>query len=806
MTFFNKILQFAVKHSDRLSQALNKNVLGQPDPREEMSALCSQAAAEGIVLLKNDGILPLNREEETALFGRVQNDYFYVGYGSGGDVNPHYRVSPMEAIRRRGDIRINQALAEEYRKWCEANPPFEGTWGTWPTYFDEMPITPARIREAAKTSRTAVVIVGRAMGESMDNKAKKGGYYLTNPEKKLLDQVCEAFARVVVVIDAGNILDLGWTEEYGDKIGALVYAWQGGMESGNALVDVLYGDSSPSGKLTDTVARNYADYPASANFGGSLYNRYSEDIYVGYRYFETFAPEQVLYPFGFGLSYTTFRLDTRYREENGQCILEVTVANTGDRSGAEVVQVYCNPPQGKLGKPVRNLVAFRKTGVLAPGEEETVWFAICPEEFASFDDSGITGHANAYVLEPGEYALYVGSDVRSAAVAGTWQTPRPTVVRQLTAQAAPTADFRRMKPEPDGMGRLRVTYEPVPRSAGGRKEDILAHLPQPVPMTGDRGIRFRDVCDGNAAMEDFIAQLDIEELDAITRGEGMMNSPLGTAGNAGILGGTTQSLRDKGVPVITTTDGPSGIRISGYSSLLPCGTALACSWNPALIEKLGTRFGEEMARMGSDIILGPGMNIHRDPLCGRNFEYYSEDPLLTGAMAAAVVRGVQSVKGRSACPKHFACNNQEWMRSRNDSRLSQRALREIYLKGFEICVKEGRPMTIMTSYNKINGVWGHYHYDLVTNILRKEWGFDGLVITDWWMQPAKDPDFPGVANDAYRIRAQVDVLMPGGVSHGRGNSDGSLAASYRRPEGITLGEIQRSAANVLRLCARMKGN
>ena len=407
------------------------------------------------------------------------------------------------------------------------------------------------------------------------------------------------------------------------------------------------------------------------------------------------------------------------------------------------------------------------------------------------------------MLEPGDYVLYVGTDVRSAKQVGVWRLDALRVTRQLTSQAAPTADFLRLKPRETASG-LVPAYEPAPKRETSRKADILAHLPKETPFTGDRGIRFEDVRNGSASLDAFVAQLDIRELDAITRGEGLMDSPLGPAGNAGMLGGTTASLREKGVPTITTTDGPSGIRLACYASLLPCGTALASSWNPALVEKLGVRFGREMAERGSDILLGPGLNIHRDPLCGRNFEYFSEDPYVSGVMAAAMVRGIQSNPGRSACPKHFACNNQEWMRNQTDSRVSERALREIYLWGFELCVTRAKPLTLMTSYNKVNGVWAHYHYDLVTNILRGEWGYDGLVITDWWMQPAVDLDFPDVSNNAYRVRAQVDVLMPGGREFGCFESDDSLVKSFESPDGITLGELQRSAKNVLRLCGRLK--
>ena len=284
-----------------------------------------------------------------------------------------------------------------------------------------------------------------------------------------------------------------------------------------------------------------------------------------------------------------------------------------------------------------------------------------------------------------------------------------------------------------------------------------------------------------------------------------MNSSLGVIGNAGAFGGVIESLRKKGVPPIVTADGPAGLRLRKYTALLPCGTALACTWDDVLVEKLFEQVGKEMQKHKLDIVLSPGMNIHRNPLCGRNFEYFSEDPLLSGKMAAAVVRGVQS-QGGSCCAKHFACNNQEVKRNTNDSRLSERTLREIYLRGFEICVKEGKPNTIMTSYNKINGVWSHYNYDLATTILREEWGFDGVVITDWWMQKSTSPEFPKLKDNAYRVRAQVDVLMPGNMRHTnrKYSSDGTLLKTLGKPEGITRAELQRIAKNVLRFILKTR--
>ena len=786
---------------DALAQELHKQALGKPEPRKEMSDACRRAGAEGTVMLKNDGVLPLSKTGSMAFFGRVQRDYFYVGYGSGGDVNPDYLVSPMDALEARGDIAYDKALADRYRLWCQANVPPVMDWAQWPTCHPEMPLSEEAVRAAAQRNDAAVVILGRAMGEAMDNRPEPGGYYLTEEEKALLAQVTAAFRKVCVVVDAGNIMDLSWVEY---PIGALVYAFQGGMESGNALIDVLYGDAQPGGRLTDTVPRHYEDAPSYGHFGGRDFNEYREDIYVGYRYYETFAQDKVLYPFGFGLSYTSFRVESAAAAWHTSWDLRIQVTNTGSRPGRQVVQVYVEAPQGKLGKAARVLADYWKTPELAPGQsaETSLWIDL--ESLASFDDSGVTGHPYAYVLEAGTYRLYVGTDVRSASLAGRRFVEEQTLTAQLESQCSPTQDFPRLHPKEEG-GRLVPGFEPVPRAESRRKDQVLENLPETIPFTGDLGISFRDVCKGRNGMDDFIAQLTPEELNSLCKGEGQMDSPLGTRGNAGMLGGTTQSLRDKGLPTLTTTDGPSGIRVCCYTALLPCGTALASSWDVKAVEALGHLFGQEMVRKGSDILLGPGLNIHRDPLCGRNFEYYSEDPLLSGTVAAAMVRGIQSVPGRSACVKHFACNNQEENRNRNDSRLSQRALREIYLRSFEICLRDAAPLCLMSSYNQINGIWGHYQYELVTGILRREWGYEGLVMTDWWMQPSADPDFPELWNDAYRLRAQVDVLMPGGSAFGDPTMDLSALESLKKENGLTLGEMQRSAKNVLKLCARLKG-
>lgn len=729
-----------------------------------------QAGAESCVLLKNDGTLPLDPREEIAVFGRCQLDWFYVGYGSGGDIHAPYYVNLIDGLRNAG-VRYNETLAGVYKAWTEEkdNAAYHGWWGHWPMSHPEMPLGGPVVKGAAKSGHTAVVVIGRAAGEDRENVLEKGSYYLTDEERAMLDAVTAAFARTVVVLNIGSIMDMAWTEKYGAKLSAILIAWQGGMESGNAVADVLYGKVNPCGKLPDTIAKRYKDYPSSSHFGGKEFNNYAEGIFVGYRHFDTYAPDRVLWPFGFGLSYTDFETAAvEFEHEDGRTKVSVAVKNTGNVPGKEVVQLYVSQPEGKLPKAKRVLAAFAKTGELQPGEGETVTLVFDDKYVASYDES-----IHAFVLEKGEYSFTV-----NGIPAGAFEVEEHTVVEQCEAICSPEVDL---------------------------KQRILDRLPEEIAVTGDKGITLTDVMEGRAALDDFIAQLTDVELEALTRGHGMMGSSLGVPGNAGVLGGVIKSLRDKGVTPVTCCDGPAGLRMKRFCALMPCGTALASTWNGPLVEKLHRLIGEEMIHYGVDVQLAPGMNIHRNPLCGRNFEYFSEDPVLSGKMAAAVVRGVQST-GRASCPKHFACNNQETKRNTNDSRVSERALREIYLRNFEICVREAKPLTIMTSYNKVNGVWSHYNYDLVTTVLRREWGYEGMVMTDWWMRRSKSPEFPQLRDNAYRVRAQVDVLMPGDMGHTARTykADKSLLETLYQPEGITCGELQRTAKNVLNLILALK--
>ena len=703
-----------------------------------MPELLRRAAAEGAVLIENNGVLPLKEGTKVALFGITGYESHYVGYGSGGDVNKPYAVSFADGIENCDRLEIDKVLESTYENWDKQNPINHGLWGHWPFYFPEMPLDKQTVRESKSRNDVAVAVIGRSAGEDRDCNLEKGSYYLADDEIAMLDMIAAEFDNIVILLNIGGITDMTWVEKYRDKIGAILIVWQGGMECGNAAADLLCGNVSPSGHLTDTIAKRYEDYPSSSSFGGKDFNEYKEDIYVGYRYFETFAKDKVLYPFGYGLSYTDFEISSNMSEETDRGFrFAVSVKNIGHSVGKEAVQLYLRKPCGRLGNPERILVAFKKTGELAPNEEARLDLFVEKSQLSSYDED-----ISAYVIERGKYEFFLGKNVRD--------------------------------------NDLIYSFEQT-------DEEIISQLAK----------------NGECTMEQFVAQLNNKELEAISRGDYVMNSPLGAKGNAGVFGGVLHSLRAKGVEPITTTDGPSGIRLSASCSLMPVGTLFACSFNPELVEEVYSAIAAEMKAKGSDVLLAPGMNIHRNPLCGRNFEYYSEDPYLAGKTAAAAVRGIQS-RGASACPKHFACNSQEKRRNMNDSRLSERALREIYLKGFEICVKESEPKNIMTSYNRINSVYGHYNYELCTTILRDEWGYKGNVITDWWMKSERSPEFPSIRDQAYRVRAQVDVLMPGGGRSKRRRPDGTLLESLGKQGGITLGELQRTAINVLKAVIDIK--
>lgn len=752
----------------------------------------AKMVSEGIVMLKNENnALPLDTDKEVAVFGRIQFRYYKSGTGSGGMVNVTKVVNILDGLIDNG-VKVNEKLLGTYRKWDKENPFDLGEgWGGEPWSQKEMPLDEGLVKETAKSCETAIVIMGRTAGEEQDNRLEAGSYLLSDDEIEMLTVVRKHFKKVVLLLNVGNIIDM--TDINRIAPDAVLYVWQGGMTGGKGTADVLTGKVSPSGKLPDTIAYKASDYPSDANFGREE-NRdiYAEDIYVGYRYFETFAKEKVLYPFGFGLSYTEFEIKTEKAEiTEGAVKLSVSVKNVGSYKGKEVIEVYCEAPQGRLGKAARVLCGFEKTRELAPQEEQAVEIAVDIAKLASYDDSGVTGNKSCYVLEAGEYKFYVGSDVRSAEYACIFEQGEDLVTERLTQSLAPVENFERIKPVCEG-GAFSIGREAVPVSEVDESARRLEKLPKEIAYTGDKGIKLWDVKNGKNTMDEFIAQLSDYDLSCIIRGEGM-GSPRVTAGTASAFGGVSENLNGFGIPAGCCSDGPSGMRLDcGTKAFsLPNGTMIASSFNKELTSELFTFMGLEMAANKVDCLLGPGMNIHRHPLNGRNFEYFSEDPFLTGKMAAAELKGMAGA-GVTGTIKHFCANNRETNRHFIDSVVSERAIREIYLKGFEIAVKEGGASSVMTTYGRVNGLWTAGNFDLNTVILREEWGFKGFTMTDWWANinvRGKEPDKTDLAAMA---RAQNDVYMV--CPDGEKNDDNTLAALENG--GIERCELQRNAANI----------
>lgn len=752
----------------------------------------AKMVSEGIVMLKNDNnALPIDTDKEVAVFGRIQFHYYKSGTGSGGMVNVTKVVNILDGLIDNG-VKVNEKLLDTYRKWDKENPFDLGEgWGGEPWSQKEMPLDEGLVKETAKSCETAIVIIGRTAGEEQDNRLEAGSYLLSDDEIAMLTVVRENYKKVVLLLNVGNIIDM--TDINRIAPDSVLYVWQGGMTGGKGTADVLTGKVSPSGKLPDTIAYKASDYPSDANFGREK-NRdiYAEDIYVGYRYFETFAKEKVLYPFGFGLSYTEFEIKTEKAEiTEGAVKLSVSVKNIGSYKGKEVIEVYCEAPQGRLGKAARVLCGFEKTRELVPQEEQVVEIAVDIAKLASYDDSGVTGNKSCYVLEAGEYKFYVGSDVRSAEYACSFEQGEDLVTERLTQSLAPVESFERIKPVCE-VGAFSIGREAVPVSEVDESARRLEKLPKEIAYTGDKGIKLWDVKNGKNTMDEFIAQLSDYDLSCIIRGEGM-GSPRVTAGTASAFGGVSENLNGFGIPAGCCSDGPSGMRLDcGTKAFsLPNGTMIASSFNKELTSELFTFMGLEMAANKVDCLLGPGMNIHRHPLNGRNFEYFSEDPFLTGKMASAELKGMAGA-GVTGTIKHFCANNRETNRHFIDSVVSERALREIYLKGFEIAVKEGGASSVMTTYGRVNGLWTAGNFDLNTVILREEWGFKGFTMTDWWANinvRGKEPDKTDLAAMA---RAQNDVYMV--CPDGEKNDDNTLAALEN--VGIERCELQRNAANI----------
>lgn len=760
-------------------------------PHPETAKIARQAAAGGMVLLKNDGTLPIS-PRKVALFGTGAEDTVCCGTGSGYAFSP-YKVNVRKGLENAGFSVTSVSWLKRYFVEKKAAEKAGSKLSLLDKYFSgitvfptEPEILPEELAEA-RSADTAIYVITRNTGENFDRKAEKGDYYLSDQEEKNIRLLSRSFAHTVVILNT-CIIDATVLESI-PGISAIVLMGAAGLETGNALADILTGNVTPSGKLTDTWAKHYDDYPASATFsandGNTLQEDYCEDIFVGYRYFDTFGKD-VTYPFGYGLSYTTFTYENVIVTADWQNVtVQLDIKNTGKAAGREIVQVYASAPAGKLIKPYQELKAYGKTKLLQPGEKETLTMTFTTEALSSFCET-----RSAWVMEPGDYLIRVGSHSRATEVAAAIRLDDEAILRYCSRSLAIDKHLDLLKPEvvstENYNGSILYLYAAEAPCVQLNKIDptIVTYLPEGSDYRiPERKFRFPDgrkevlryvrnvpnatlldVQSGKVTMEEFVASLDMQTLLRLITGTGSetkhpvpgrlgknkLKSPISISSSGKTTGQYVNSL---GIPAMSLADGPAGLHLMGRdTTAYPVGMVIAQNWDTEMAAKVGDCFGMEMESEKVSISLGPGMNIHRDPLCGRNFEYYSEDPVLTGNTAAAFTRGLQeNHPGYGVALKHFAANNQELDRVCQNNTISQRALREIYLKGFEICVRTADPKTVMSSYNCINGIHTSSNYELLTDILRGDWGFAGLVMTDWDSQSEKDLD----------IHAGNDLIMGG---------------------------------------------
>ncbi|MFV0362952.1 MAG: glycoside hydrolase family 3 protein [Suipraeoptans sp.] len=745
-----------------------KDILEHPDihPYPENMQLARACAADGMVLLKNDKqALPLTAKK-VAVFGAGAADTVTCGTGSGYATAP-YTVSVMEGLIAAGVELTTLTWLERFiaatKKANEEDTtltPIKRMWSGLRILIDDLEITESELKEA-RTADTAIYVIRRNAGENGDRKAEKGDYYLSDIERRNLETLGANFDKTIVVLNT-CVVDACFIEEI-PGLEALLYMGLAGNESGNALADILTGKVCPSGRLTDTWARKYSDYPAAGTFGENagnpLQQDYQEDIFVGYRYFDSFGVEP-FYPFGYGLSYTSFKTEVMSVAADWQrVVIRVRVTNTGKCPGREVVQVYVTAPEGRLVKPYQELKGFGKTAVLKPEAATELQISIPTESLASYNTD-----AAAFIMEAGDYLIRVGGDSRNTKVCQIIRLDMTAVVRTVNNEVCPDHELQLLVPpvRVKEVSRAEVTCLAAADCPVVDDSIKLTEDAQPLTPPNALGCTLPDVKAGNVTLEEFTASLEPEVLYRLVAGasnETHYETPVRMKQKAEPVkapssSGSTTALftSSLGIPNCNMTDGPAGLHMLGCATTsYPAGILIAQTWDQDYAQALGSGMGKEMEHYKNSVLLGPGMNIHRDPLCGRNFEYYSEDPLLTGKMAAAATKGVQSVPGIFVAIKHFACNNQEAERTLTNSTVSERALREIYLRGFEICVREANPKTVMSSYNKLNGVHTSSNYELLTEILRGEWGFSGLVMTDWGSKSDKSQD----------LHAGNDLIMGG---------------------------------------------
>ena len=799
---------------------------------KENARVACEAALEGIVLLENDGALPLT-PGKIALYGAGAGMTIKGGTGS-GEVHERHAVTIREGMEaagftvttdhwidgyeemyRVGEAAYTRKFRQGLLKLDIANimaSPYQYPFG--------QPVTLGDIMRS--DTDTCIYVIARQAGEGADRKLKNFEYSLSDIEKENIALCAASYEKFIVVVNVGSVFDLSFLDEI-EGINAVVYFAQQGMEGGRAFAELITGKAVPSAKTVDTWPKDYKDIPFAMDYSylnGDLDEEYyREGIYVGYRYFDSYDVEP-RYPFGYGLSYTTFSIEKEKVELVGtKVMVRVNVTNTGSTySGKEVVQLYASCPQTGMAKEYQRLTAFAKTGVLAPGGTETVVLSFDMKDLASYRESDAS-----WVLEAGDYILRLGASSRDTEAVAALVLDGETIVEQCMNVSRTVLEVREMDPPA-----LKDTNEE--KDAAEAQDADLLRIPVPASAFETEVCEYRDPEIYESPVSDAVLDvLSTEELCEVVAGTGMVGNGPRFFDAMGSAGYTTGAFIDRGLPNVCLADGPAGLRLQKVSTVtrsgnvkaaepmlsalkylpdpvqkvmfgdsdrqpcvyqfttaFPVGLALAQSWNTKLVERVGDAVGKEMERYGVTYWLAPGMNIHRNPLCGRNFEYYSEDPLLTGKMAAAMSRGVQSHRGCFVTIKHFCCNNQEDNRNRTNANVNERALREIYLRGFRIAVQEGHARALMTSYNKVNGTYVNNSYELITKVLRNEWGFDGLVMTDWFATGK------GLGSHCAAIEAGNDLIMPGGKGVVR-----ELKAKLKSGE-LDGTALRRCAANVIR--------
>ena len=780
------------------------------------------------VLLKKDGSFPLESPCTLAAYGSGVRRTIKGGTGS-GEVNSRYSVSIEEGLRDAGftltgadwhtgyeQVRKNahKAFLAQLKKDAKAaklNYIIYGMGKVMPEPEYDLPLN--------AEGDAAIYVVSRISGEGNDRAPLKGDIRLTDSEVRDILALDKKFSRFMLVLNVGGVVDLSPVM----SVRNILLLSQLGVETGSALADILLGKANPSGKLTTTWAA-FENYPAMPDFEDMNETRYREGIYVGYRYFDTFG-KKALFPFGYGLSYTEFRLGSPEVEVNGaQVTVRTTVENIGTMAGRQVVQVYLSKPAVKLDEPKQELCAFAKTRELTPGETQTLTCSFALPEMAAYD----AGTA-AYLLEAGDYLVRVGVSSAETAPAAVLHLDKTVTTLQVknvlgstdfTDLAHPAAPIRRPENVPvleldaAALSGAAVAYdrpeEILPEVDALSKEDAALLLigdfdPNAKGFATMIGTAGRHVCgaagESCGKVKDFPPMIMADGPAGLRLAKEYFEDAKGkhAVGNASMPDSITEMLSGP-MKLVMSLIGGSGKPKRGceiktqYCTAIPIGTALAQSFDTEFVQQCGDIVGEEMERFGVHLWLAPALNIHRSIRCGRNFEYYSEDPLVSGKIAAAMTRGVQAHKGCGTTIKHYAANNKEYNRTRNNSMVSERAMREIYLKGFGICVRESQPKAVMTSYNLLNGTHTAEHRGLIMDILRAEFGYHGIVMTDWVTPMTGDARSAHRDSQAqYVAAAGGDLFMPGN----KGDYDNLLQGIDSGA--VTLEQVKINASRMVRM-------